>query len=147
MDGYTTEETKMVNETRKILHDPDLLVSATCVRVPVSVGHSEAVHVELENDVTPDQARRALAEAPGIRVLDDPDAGVYPMPVDAEGEDDVLVGRIRQDVSHPRGLALWLSSDNLRKGAALNSVQIAEELVRRGLLAFDRRPERAVASL
>ena len=146
-DGYTTEETKMVNETRKILHDPELLVSATCVRVPVPVGHSEAVHVEFANAVTAEQARRALAEAPGIRVLDDPAAGVYPMPVDAEGEDDVLVGRIRQDISHPRGLALWLSSDNLRKGAALNSVQIAEELVRRDLLAFDRRPERAVASL
>ncbi len=146
-NGYTTEETKMVNETRKILHEPELLVSATCVRVPVPVGHSEAVHVEFENAVTAEQARRALAEAPGIRVLDDPAAGVYPMPVDAEGEDDVLVGRIRQDVSHPRGLALWLSSDNLRKGAALNSVQIAEELVRRDLLAFDRRPERAVASL
>ena len=146
-DGYTTEETKMVDETRKILHEPDLRVSATCVRVPVPVGHSEAVHVELENDVTPEQAREALAAAPGIRVLDDPDAGVYPMPVDAEGEDDVLVGRLRQDISHPRGLALWLSSDNLRKGAALNSVQIAEELVRRDLLAFDRHPERAVASL
>ena len=144
-DGYTTEETKMVDETRKILHEPDLKVSATCVRVPVPVGHSEAVHVELENDVTPEQAREALAAAPGIRVLDDPDAGVYPMPVDAEGEDDVLVGRLRQDISHPRGLALWLSSDNLRKGAALNSVQIAEELVRRDLLAFDRHPERAVA--
>ena len=146
-DGYTTEEAKMVNETRKILHAPRLRVSATCVRVPVAVGHSEAVNVEFQDAVTVDDARLALAEAPGIRVLDDPAAGVYPMPVDAEGEDDVLVGRIREDASHPRGLALWLSSDNLRKGAALNSVQIAEELVRRGLLAFDRRPEPAAAGV
>ena len=146
-DGYTTEETKMVDETRKILHEPELRVSATCVRVPVSVGHSEAVQIEFENAVTAEDARLALAEAPGVRVLDDPAGGVYPMPVDAEGEDDVLVGRIRKDVSHPRGLALWLSSDNLRKGAALNSVQIAEELVSRGLLTFQRRPEEAVASL
>ncbi len=146
-DGYTTEEAKMVDETRKILHEPDLRVSATCVRVPVSVGHSEAVQIEFENAVTAEDARLALAEAPGVRVLDDPAGGVYPMPVDAEGEDDVLVGRIRRDVSHPRGLALWLSSDNLRKGAALNSVQIAEELVSRGLLTFERRAEEAVASL
>ena len=146
-DGYTTEEAKMVNETRKILHEPDLRVSATCVRVPVTVGHSEAVNMEFENAVTAEQARQALADAPGIRVLDDPGDGVYPMPVDAEGEDDVLVGRVREDVSHPRGLALWLSSDNLRKGAALNSVQIAEELVCRGLLTFERRPEPAAASL
>ncbi len=145
-DGYTTEETKMVNETRKILHEPDLAVSATCVRVPVPVGHSEAVHIEFEDAVGVEQARSALAEAEGVTVLDDPTAGVYPMPVDVEGEDDVLVGRIRQDISHPRGLVLWLSSDNLRKGAALNSVQIAEELVGRGLLKFERRPERARAS-
>ena len=146
-DGYTTEETKMVDETRKILHKPGLRVSATCVRVPVTVGHSEAVHVEFADTVTAEDARLALSGAPGVRVLDDPAGGVYPMPVDAEGEDDVLVGRIREDVSHPTGLALWLSSDNLRKGAALNSVQIAEELVRRGLLTFERRPQQAVAGL
>ncbi len=144
-DGYTTEETKLVNETRKILHEPDLALSATCVRVPVTVGHSEAVHIEFQHAVTVEQAREALSQAPGVRVLDDPAAGVYPMPIHAEGEDDVLVGRVRRDVSHPRGLALWLSSDNLRKGAALNSVQIAEELVRRGLLTFERHPEGAKA--
>ena len=141
-NGYTTEETKMVDETRKILHEPDLALSATCVRVPVTVGHSEAVHIEFQDAVTVEQAREALSQAPGVRVLDDPAAGVYPMPIHAEGHDDVLVGRIRQDASHPRGVALWISCDNLRKGAALNSIQIAEELVSRGLLTFERHPHR-----
>jgi aspartate-semialdehyde dehydrogenase len=133
-DGYTVEERKMVNETRKILHRPDLPLSATCVRVPVTVGHSEAVHVEFEAPVDPDAARGALAEYPGIALVDDPAGHRYPMPIDAEGQDDVAVGRIRTDSSHPRGLALWLASDNLRKGAALNAIQIAEEMVRRELV-------------
>jgi len=132
--GYTTEEMKMVDETRKILHEPDLAVSATCVRVPVIVGHSEAVHIEFRDAVTPDEVRQALTAATGVRVLDDPAAEVYPMPIHAEGHDDVLVGRVRQDVSHPRGVALWVACDNLRKGAALNSIQIAEELLSRELL-------------
>ena len=132
--GYTTEEMKIVDETRKILHEPDLAVSATCVRVPVIVGHSEAVHIEFRDAVTPDEVRQALTVATGVRVLDDPAAEVYPMPIHAEGHDDVLVGRVRQDVSHPRGVALWVACDNLRKGAALNSIQIAEELLSRELL-------------
>ena len=132
--GYTTEEMKMVDETRKILHEPDLAVSATCVRVPVIVGHSEAVHIEFRDAVTPDEVRQALTAATGVRGLDDPAAEVYPMPIHAEGHDDVLVGRVRQDVSHPRGVALWVACDNLRKGAALNSIQIAEELLSRELL-------------
>ena len=132
--GYTTEEMKMVDETRKILHEPDLALSATCVRVPVIVGHSEAVHIEFRDAVTPDEVRQVLTAATGVRVLDDPAAEVYPMPIHAEGHDDVLVGRVRQDVSHPRGVALWVACDNLRKGAALNSIQIAEELLSRELL-------------
>ncbi len=133
-DGYTKEERKMVRETRKILHRPDLPLSATCVRVPVTVGHSEAVHVEFAAPVDPAAAGAALAEYPGIRLVDDPAGHRYPMPIDSEGADDVLVGRVRTDASHPKGLALWLSSDNLRKGAALNAIQIAEEMVRRGLV-------------
>ena len=133
-NGYTEEEMKMVNETRKILHEPGLPVSATCVRVPVMVGHSEAVHVELANPMSPEEVREVLLRAPGLAVLDDPASSVYPMPVHAEGHDEVFVGRIRQDASHPQGIAMWLVSDNLRKGAALNAIQIAEELLRRELL-------------
>ena len=133
-DGYTREERKMLFETRKILHRPDLPLSATCVRVPVMVGHSEAVQVELADRVDPADARAALAAYPGISVVDDPDSGRYPMPVEAAGRDEVLVGRVRADSSHPRGLALWLSSDNLLKGAALNALQIAGEMARRGLV-------------
>ena len=133
-NGYTTEEMKMVEETRKIMHRPDLPVSATCARVPVMVSHSEAVHVEFEQPMTPEQTREVLADAPGVEVVDDPQAAVYPMPIDGEGQDPVYVGRIRQDVSHPSGIAMWLVSDNLRKGAALNAVQIAEEVIERDLL-------------
>jgi aspartate-semialdehyde dehydrogenase len=133
-DGYTVEERKMIDETRKILHRPDLPLSATCVRVPVTVGHSEAVHIEFAEPVDPAAARSALAAYPGIELVDDTAERRYPMPIDAEGEDDVLVGRVRADASHPNGLALWLSSDNLRKGAALNAIQIAEEMVRRQLV-------------
>ena len=134
-DGYTKEETKMINETRKIMHMPDMAVSATCVRVPVYISHSAAVHVEFEDPISPDDARRLLSEMPGVRVVDDPGAGGYPMPLDAAGGDDVLVGRIRKDASHPNGLAMWIVSDNLRKGAALNAFQIAEEVLKRDCLA------------
>ena len=130
-NGYTSEEMKMVNETRKILHDPDLRISATCVRVPVMVGHSEAVHIDFEGA---GEVRGVLSDAPGLTVVDDPTMNRYPMPIDAAGEDDVFVGRIRQDVSNPRGVVMWLVVDNLRKGAALNGIQIAEELLSRGLL-------------
>jgi aspartate-semialdehyde dehydrogenase len=133
-DGYTKEEHKMVNEARKILHEQRLPVSATCVRVPVQVSHSEAVQIEFQSLVTADEAREALRSFPGIRVLDDPAGRVYPMPQQAAGKDEVLVGRIRKDMSHPDGLALWLSCDNLRKGAALNALQIMDEVVRRKCL-------------
>ena len=133
-NGYTTEEMKMVEETRKIMHRPDLPVSATCARVPVMVSHSEAVHVEFEQPMTPGQVSEILSDAPGVEVVDQPEAAVYPMPIDAEGRDPVYVGRIRQDVSHPNGIAMWLVSDNLRKGAALNAVQIAEEVLDGDLL-------------
>ena len=133
-NGYTTEEMKMVEETRKIMHRPDLPVSATCARVPVMVSHSEAVHVEFEHATTPAEVREILSDAPGVEVVDDPQAAVYPMPVQGEGHDPVYVGRIRQDVSHPSGIAMWLVSDNLRKGAALNAVQIAEEVIDKELL-------------
>ena len=132
--GYTNEEQKMVQESRKIMHRPDLLVSATCVRVPVLVSHSAAIHVEFQEPVSPEEAREVLNAAPGVTVLDDPQRGLYPMPWNVAGEDDVFVGRIRRDLSHPNGLVMWVVSDNLRKGAALNSVQIAEELVARQCL-------------
>jgi aspartate-semialdehyde dehydrogenase len=132
--GYTREEQKMVDETRKILHAPQIAISTTCVRVPVYVSHSAAVHIEFERSVSPDQAREALSQMPGVRVVDNPVQGLYPTPWDATGQDDVFVGRIRQDASNPNGLALWVVSDNLRKGAALNSIQIAEELVARNCL-------------
>ncbi len=133
-NGYTTEEMKMVEETRKIMHRPDLPVSATCARVPVMVSHSEAVHVEFEHPMTSAEVREILSDAPGVEVVDDPESAIYPMPIDGEGCDPVYVGRIRQDVSHPNGIAMWLVSDNLRKGAALNAVQIAEEVMRKDLL-------------
>ena len=132
--GYTYEEQKMRQESQKILHDPDLQISATCVRVPVYVSHSAAVHIDFERPVSVGEAREALASMPGLTVLDDPNNNTYPMPWDVSGEDDVFVGRIRQDTSNPNGLAIWIVSDNLRKGAALNSLQIAEELVARGRL-------------
>jgi aspartate-semialdehyde dehydrogenase len=132
--GYTREEQKMIDETRKIMHAPDIAISTTCVRVPVYVSHSAAVHFEFEQPVSPGQARKALSQMPGVRVMDDPGRGIYPTPWDAAGKDDVLVGRIRCDASHPNGLVLWVVSDNLRKGAALNSIQIAEELVARDCL-------------
>jgi len=132
--GYTKEEHKMANETRKIMHLPDLPVSATCVRIPVPTSHSEAAHVEFDRPVEPDEARRLLKEFPGIAVLDDPGAGIYPMPHQCAGRDEVFVGRIRKDISHPNGLVFWVVCDNLRKGAALNALQIMDEAVQRNCL-------------
>ena len=132
--GYTFEEQKMRQESQKILHAPEIQISATCVRVPVYISHSASVHIEFTRPMPVDEARELLRAMPGVTVLDNPEAGEYPMPWDVAGEDDVFVGRIRQDLSHPNGLVLWIVSDNLRKGAALNSLQIAEELVSRGRL-------------
>jgi aspartate-semialdehyde dehydrogenase len=130
-NGYTKEEMKMVWETRKILGDPDILVNPTCVRVPVFYGHSEAVHVETKRKITAQEARELLRSAPGVVVVDERQNGGYPTAVrEAAGHDAVYVGRIREDLSHPRGLDLWIVSDNVRKGAALNSVQIAELLLK-----------------
>jgi aspartate-semialdehyde dehydrogenase len=133
-DDYTTEERKMIGETRKILGLPELRISATCARVPVRVGHSQSVNLETSTDLTPELARALLAGAPGVRVLDDPANAVYPLASIAAGGDDVLVGRIRRDPSNPKTLNLWIVGDNLRKGAALNAVQLAELAVDRGLL-------------
>ena len=132
--GATKEEQKMVDETVKIFSDPELKVTATCVRVPVFGAHSEAVNVETRTKLSAAQARQLLTAAPGVQVVDDPAGLRYPLPLDAEGNDPVYVGRIREDVTVANGLDMWVVSDNLRKGAALNAVQIAEELVRRDLL-------------
>lgn len=130
-NGYTKEEMKMVNETRKIMEAPDVMVSATCIRVPVFRAHSEAVNLEFEKPVDVDEVRRLLAAEPNVVVVDNPKEGEYPMPLYAEGRDETFVGRIRKDLSNPRGtgLDMWIVSDNLRKGAALNAIQIAERLV------------------
>lgn len=128
-NGYSREEWKMLEETRKIMHAPEILVSATTVRVPVEIGHSEAIHIETERPLSPAEAREILSNAPGVTVQDDPFANAYPTPFAAAGTDDVFVGRIRKDVSHPHGLAMWVVADNIRKGAALNAVQIAEALI------------------
>ena len=134
-DDHTDEERKLINETRKILGDPAIKVSATCIRVPVVTGHSEAVNVETREPLEPEQARELLAAAPGVTVVDDPAAGRYPMAVEAAGKDDVYVGRIRRDAGNERALDLWIVADNLRKGAATNAVQLAEVLVERGLVS------------
>ena len=131
-NGYTKEEWKLVEETRKIMHDDDIAISATCVRAPVFIGHSEAVHIEFSQPMSPDEARHILAQAPGIKILDDPAISLYPQPWAATDTDEVFVGRIRRDASHPNGLVLWVVADNLRKGAALNAVQIAEEMIKQG---------------
>lgn len=135
-NGYTREEWKVTAESRKILHLPDLPVSCTAVRVPVLVSHSEAVHVETERPIGPDEARALFAEIPGVEVVDDPAAHRYPLATEAAGRDVILVGRVRRDASLPdgRGLAFWVVSDNLRKGAATNAVELAEILLARGLL-------------
>ncbi|MCC6795110.1 MAG: aspartate-semialdehyde dehydrogenase [Candidatus Hydrogenedentes bacterium] len=127
-NGYTSEEMKMVNETKKIMGDQSIRVCATTVRVPVYTGHSESVNIETEKKLTPDEARAILANAPGVIVKDDPSRQVYPLASEAAGHGDTFVGRIREDLSHPHGLAMWIVSDNLLKGAALNAVQIAERL-------------------
>jgi aspartate-semialdehyde dehydrogenase len=151
-NGYTKEEWKVVTESRKILHLPDLRVSCTAVRVPVFVAHSEAVHVETREPIVPDRARALFASVPGVVVQDDPSTSTYPLATDAAGSDDIFVGRVRQDpsIDGDRGLAFWVVSDNLRKGAATNAVQLAEVLVERGWVrsAADRgaAPYRAEAS-
>jgi aspartate-semialdehyde dehydrogenase len=133
-DDHTDEERKLINETRKILGDPSMRVSATCVRVPVVNGHSESVNVETRSPLSPDEARELLRAAPGVTVVDDPGSGRYPMAIDADGHDDVYVGRIRRDPGHDQALELWIVSDNLRKGAATNAIQLAEALHERGLI-------------
>jgi aspartate-semialdehyde dehydrogenase len=133
-DDHTDEERKLINETRKILGDEEIRVSATCVRVPVVSGHSEAVNVETKQPLSPERARELLAAAPGVTVVDDPAAGLYPMAIEAAGKDDVFVGRIRRDPGNEQALDIWVVSDNLRKGAATNTVQIAELLAERELL-------------
>ena len=133
-DASTKEETKMVNETRKILDAPDLPVSATCVRIPTFFGHAMAIWAEFERPVDPAEAREAIAAMPGVRVVDEPGGERYPTPVDAAGNDDVLVGRIRADSSCPGAIALWAVTDSIRKGAATNVIQIIEEADRRGLV-------------
>jgi aspartate-semialdehyde dehydrogenase len=131
-NGYTREEWKVLTESRKILHMPDLRLSCTAVRVPVFVSHSEAVHVETTRPMSPQEARRAFGAVPGVVVMDDPAAHVYPTAEQAAGTDEVYVGRVRTDPSVERGLAFWVVSDNVRKGAATNAVQIAEILLERG---------------
>ena len=129
-DGYSKEELKLTNETRKIMGDSSIKVTATTVRVPVFRGHSESVNIETERPLPANEARALLAKAPGVIVMDDPKRNIYPMPLEATGNDAVYVGRIREDKSVEHGLNLWIVSDNLRKGAALNAVQIAEELIK-----------------
>lgn len=132
--GYTKEEMKMINETKKIMEDDSIAVTATTVRVPVFVGHSEAVNIETERPVSRKEVMDLLAKAPGVKVMDDPANKMYPTAIDCVGIDDTLVGRIRQDMSVKNGIDLWIVSDNLRKGAATNAVQIAEEMIKQGLL-------------
>ncbi len=133
-EDHTDEERKLINETRKILGDPEIRISATCVRVPVVNGHSEAVNVQTHSDLSPEHARELLDAAPGVTVIDNPATALYPLAIDASGQDDVFVGRIRRDPGHERALDLWIVADNLRKGAALNAVQLAELLHERGLI-------------
>jgi len=129
-NGYTKEEMKMVDETKKILGDDSIKITATAVRVPVFIGHSESVNVETERPISPEEVRAILKKAPGVKVLDDPKNKIYPMPVDAAERDETFVGRIRRDDTVPNGINMWIVADNLRKGAALNAVQIAEILIK-----------------
>jgi aspartate-semialdehyde dehydrogenase len=140
-NAYTKEEWKLVEETRKIMHADDLAISATCARVPVFTGHSEAVNIEFSQPISPDEARRILTQAPGVKVLDDPAISLYPQSWPVVGSDEVFVGRIRRDASHRCGLTMWVVADNLRKGAALNAVQIAEEMIKREWV-HPRRPKK-----
>jgi aspartate-semialdehyde dehydrogenase len=132
--GYCEEEMKMVNETRKIFGTQQIKINATCVRVPVLRAHSEAINIEFQTPFSPDLARKILSSSPGVKLVEDWSANYFPMPIEATGKDEVLVGRIRQDISHPCGLDLWLCGDQIRKGAALNAVQIAELLIEKNLL-------------
>jgi aspartate-semialdehyde dehydrogenase len=143
-DDYTTEERKLMAETRKILgvSEDELRISATCARVPVVTGHSESINVQTRRELSPEECRELLAGAPGVVVVDSPSEGLYPLATEATGRDEVLVGRIRRDPSHERCLNLWVVGDNLRKGAATNTVQIAELLIERDLV---RVPEGAAA--
>ena len=134
-NGFTYEEMKMINETKKIMHAPELPVAATCVRVPVVAGHSESVYIELDQaDVTVEDIKKVLQESPGVIVQDDVTSQVYPMPIYSEGEDEVFVGRIRKDLTKDNAFHLWVVADNLLKGAALNSIQIAEKMIEDGLI-------------
>ncbi len=133
-NAYTREEWKTVEETRKIMHADNIAISATCVRVPVFIGHSEAINVEFSQPMSPDEARHILVQAPGVKLLDDPAISLYPQPWSVVGTDEVFVGRIRRDASHDNGIVMWVVADNIRKGAALNAVQIAEEIIKRGWL-------------
>jgi len=133
-NGYTKEEQRMADETRKIMHAENILISATCARVPVYFGHSESINVEFSLPITPEETRRILVHSPSVKVLDDPSVSLYPLPWAASGSNHVFVGRIRKDISHPNGLAMWIVADNLRKGTALNAVQIVEEGIRMGCI-------------
>jgi aspartate-semialdehyde dehydrogenase len=138
--GYTKEEMKMVHETRKIMHDDQILVSATCVRVPVFRAHSEAVHIELEKKLTAAQVKEILSKAPGIQVQDNPQDSLYPLAIKAAGRYDVFVGRIREDIALQNGIAMWVVADQLLKGAALNAVQIAEVLFKSTASSIENQP-------
>jgi aspartate-semialdehyde dehydrogenase len=142
-EDHTDEERKLMNETRKILGDPSIRISATCVRVPVLTGHSEAVNVQTRSELSPERARELLRAAPGVSVIDDPEAALYPLAIDATGRDEVFVGRIRRDPGNDRALDLWIVADNLRKGAATNAVQLAELLHERGLVRRHGAPSAA----
>lgn len=133
-NGFTEEEMKMVHETRKIFGDPEIAVCATTVRIPVVYGHSESVNIETRRPISVEAVRKLLADAPGVRLIDDPSTARYPVPIEAAGRDETLVGRIRLDPSVENGLAMWVVADNIRKGAATNTVQIAELLVEKGLI-------------
>jgi aspartate-semialdehyde dehydrogenase len=142
-EDHTDEERKLMNETRKILGDPTIRISATCVRVPVVTGHSESVNVQTREPLSPDRARELLRRAPGVTVVDDPDTALYPMATEAAGRDEVFVGRIRRDPGHERALDMWIVADNLRKGAATNAVQLAEVLHERGIVHAQGAPSAA----
>ena len=142
-EDHTDEERKLIDETRKILDDPAISISATCVRVPVVNGHSEAVNVQTRRELSPERARELLAAAPSVTVLDDPAAALYPLAIDASGQDGVFVGRIRRDPGHERALDMWIVADNLRKGAATNAVELAELVHERGLLSRQTAPSAA----
>ncbi len=133
-NGYTKEEIKMVNETRKILEDETIKITATTVRVPVAIGHSESVNIQTKKKITAQEVRELIAKFPTVTVMDDPKNGVYPTPIDCVGKDDTFVGRIREDISIPNGIEMWIVSDNLRRGAALNAVLIAERMIKDGLI-------------